>query len=191
MVANYNNADPQPPKGPERLTSPPSTIQVTSLRGSSVIRPPQSFPGHSQTTKVLQKRSTKEGKERKGGWNKILQGFSCILFLDYKSKCNGSAHLGRETWGETFWLVGGTWGGFRWKTHQFTWGNSSITGSWLDGRLLTECWSTAWQGGTASAVPPHLSSDELLTPNRILAGFRGLQLSHDEPTGGQWGALPF
>lgn len=37
-------------------------------------------------------------------------------------------------------------------------------------------------GGGACAAPPHLSSDKLLTPNRILTGFRGLELSHDEPT---------
>lgn len=43
-------------------------------------------------------------------------------------------------------------------------------------------------GGAACAAPPHLSSDKLLTPNRILTGFRGLELSHDEPTRG---ALPF
>lgn len=40
--------------------------------------------------------------------------------------------------------------------------------------------------GAARAAPPHLSSDKLLTPNRILTGSRGLERSRDEPPGRRW-----
>lgn len=53
---------------------------------------------------------------------------------------------------------------------------------WAGGRSLNaDIQHDTGGGGRACAAPLHLSSDKLLTPNRILTGFRGLELPHDEP----------